>query len=141
MGTITVYSPYSGTEVKIRPQDVGKAVKDKDGKMFYVLNRPDGNGFYCAMTRAGGDRDIQKYDHMMGRLNKTQQAAYKQSQKPLAEDAGRQKKRDRQRRQGYAGPSGGGLGGLIKTVIVLGILAGVAYWLLQFGPLKGLLGS
>ena len=41
---IVVNSPYSGESVKIRDQDVGRAVKDRDGKVFYVLPRSDGSG-------------------------------------------------------------------------------------------------
>ncbi|MDX1565212.1 MAG: hypothetical protein R3236_07395 [Phycisphaeraceae bacterium] len=141
MGTITVYSPHSGTEVKIRPKDVGRAVKDKDGKMLYVLQRPDGKGFYCAMTRAGGQRDIDKYDHMIARLRKTKSASRKQSQQTLTNDPGRQQKRERQRRKGYAGPRSGGGGGLITTLIFLALLAGAAYWLFTSGPLKNIIGG
>ena len=43
---IVVNSPYSGESVKIRDQDVGRAVKDRDGKVFYVLPRSDGSGYY-----------------------------------------------------------------------------------------------
>lgn len=54
---ITVRSPYSGNAVKVRDQDVGRAVKDEEGRIFYVLPRTDGSGHYGALTRAGGTKD------------------------------------------------------------------------------------
>ncbi|MCE9590182.1 MAG: hypothetical protein K8S99_06625 [Planctomycetes bacterium] len=54
---ITVRGPYSGNPVKVRDQDAGRAVKDEEGRIFYVLPRSDGLGYYGAMTRAGGTKD------------------------------------------------------------------------------------
>lgn len=57
---ITVLSPHSGKPVKIRDQDVGRAVKDEEGRIFYALPRSDGKGHYGAITRAGGEKDEQR---------------------------------------------------------------------------------
>ena len=57
---ITVLSPHNGEPVKVRDQDVGRAVKDREGRIFYVLEKSDGTGYYGAMTRAGGDREEQR---------------------------------------------------------------------------------
>jgi len=54
---ITVYSPYNGQPVEVRDQDVGRAVKDGDGRTFYVLAKSDGTGYYGAITRMGGQKD------------------------------------------------------------------------------------
>jgi hypothetical protein len=54
---ITVYSPYNSQPVEVREQDVGRAVKDGDGRTFYVLAKSDGTGYYGAMTRMGGQKD------------------------------------------------------------------------------------
>ena len=48
---ITVDSPYSGKPVKVREQDVRRAVRDEEGRIFYVLPRPDGSGFFGSKTR------------------------------------------------------------------------------------------
>jgi len=58
---ITVLSPHDGTPVKIRDQDVGRAVRDREGRIFYVLAKSDGSGYYGAMTRAGGEKDERRY--------------------------------------------------------------------------------
>ena len=53
---ITVNSPYSGMPVKVRDQDVRRAVRDEEGRVFYVLPKSDGSGFWGSMTRAGGEK-------------------------------------------------------------------------------------
>jgi len=54
---IVVRSPYDGEQVKVRDQDAGRAVKDRQGRIFYVLPKSDGSGYYGAITRAGGSKD------------------------------------------------------------------------------------
>lgn len=54
---IIVYSPFSGRPVKVREQDVGRAVRDDQGRIFYVLRKSDGSGYYGAPTRVGGPKD------------------------------------------------------------------------------------
>lgn len=53
---ITVNSPYSGKPVKVRDQDVKRAVRDEEGRVFYVLPKSDGSGFWGSMTRVGGEK-------------------------------------------------------------------------------------
>ncbi len=55
---IFVYSPYSGAAVKIRTEDVGRSVKDPDGRIFYVVAKDNGGGYYAAKTRKGSDEDL-----------------------------------------------------------------------------------
>ena len=38
---ITIFSPHSGNQVKVRDQDAGRAVKDEEGRIFYVLPKSD----------------------------------------------------------------------------------------------------
>ena len=59
---ITVLSPHSGQPVKIRDADVGRAVRDAGGNVFYVVERPDGAGHYGARTRRGSPQDLAHYD-------------------------------------------------------------------------------
>ena len=55
--TITVPSPHSGRPVKVREQDVGRAVRDEEGRIFYVLPKRESEGYYGARTRTGSDKD------------------------------------------------------------------------------------
>ncbi|MEM6331773.1 MAG: FKBP-type peptidyl-prolyl cis-trans isomerase [Planctomycetota bacterium] len=59
---ITVLSPYSGRAVKARDQDVGRALRDEEGRIFYIVERPEGQGYYAAPTRRGSDKDLERYD-------------------------------------------------------------------------------
>lgn len=58
---ITVYSPHSGHPVKVRDQDLGRAIRDEAGRIFYVVERSDGTGYYGSLTRHGSDKDEQRY--------------------------------------------------------------------------------
>lgn len=69
---IIVNSPYSGQPVKLRDQDVGRAVRDEENRVFYVLERSDGSGYYGAMTRQGGLKDEQRYDEMAGKMQQSE---------------------------------------------------------------------
>ncbi len=57
---IVVFSPHSGRPVKVRDQDAGRAVRDEEGRIFYVLPKSDGSGHYGALTRAGGVKEEQR---------------------------------------------------------------------------------
>lgn len=116
---IIVNGPYSGQPVKVRDQDVGRAVKDEEGRVFYVLQKSDGSGYYGAMTRAGGAKDEARAAELEGKLGKRQENVHEQV-------------------LNRAGKSGGGLKKLVVLVIVLAILA-IAAWAVLMGPLKGVI--
>ena len=70
---LIVFSPHSGKPVKIRDADVGRAVRDEAGRIFYVVPRPEGRaggaggaggdgGHYAALTRHGSDKDLERYE-------------------------------------------------------------------------------
>ena len=61
---IEVNSPHSGRPVKVRDQDVGRAVRDQEGRIFYVVLRSNGQGYYGAPTRHGSPKDEQRYIDM-----------------------------------------------------------------------------
>src|SRR5690606_29595340 len=65
---IVVHSPFSGRPVKIRDEDVGRAVRDEENRIFYVLERSDGSGHYGAPTRSGNPRDEQRYDELVAKM-------------------------------------------------------------------------
>lgn len=61
---ITINSPYSGNPVKVREQDIGRALRDEEGRVFYVVERSDGKGYYSSPTRHGSEKDEQRYREM-----------------------------------------------------------------------------
>lgn len=110
---ITVLSPYSGRPVKVRDQDIERAVRDEEGRIFYVVSRPDGNGYYAAPTRKGTERDLQRYDELQ---NKTaEQAGHAEAVREAAYDATGPGRRVSPVR-------------LLVVVILLVALAAAAYW-------------
>lgn len=54
---ITVLSPFSGKPVKVRDNDAGRAVRDEENRIFYVIPKSDGTGYYGATTRAGNPKE------------------------------------------------------------------------------------
>ena len=56
--SLVVYSPYSGAAVKIRNEDIGRSVKDPDGRIFYVVANGDAGDCYAAKTRKGTPEDL-----------------------------------------------------------------------------------
>lgn len=55
-----ILSPYSGRPVKIREQDLGRALRDEQGRVFYVVEDPE-LGRYAARTRKGSPKDLERY--------------------------------------------------------------------------------
>ncbi len=86
---LTILSPYSGRPVKMRDQDVGRAIRDEEDRIFYVVPRSDGNGFYAAPTRKGSQRDEERYLKLQtgtavaaGHAREQQQAAFHDARGP-----------------------------------------------------------
>jgi len=65
---IEVYSPHSGHPVKAREEDVGRAIRDEGGRVFYVLPRLAGGGHYGSLTRAGSENEEARYDDLARRI-------------------------------------------------------------------------
>ena len=61
---LTIHSPHSGHPVKIRDEDIGRAVRDAENRIFYVVPRANGEGFYGAITRRGSPKDEERYDRL-----------------------------------------------------------------------------
>ena len=61
---LTIHSPHSGHPVKIRDEDIGRAVRDEQNKIFYVVPRASGEGYYGAITRKGSAKDEERYDRL-----------------------------------------------------------------------------
>ena len=61
---ITIRSPHNGRPVKVREQDLGRAIRDDEGHVFYVLPRAAGQGHYGSRTRQGSAAEEQHYDEV-----------------------------------------------------------------------------
>ncbi len=131
MGAIVINSPYSGRPVKVREQDIGRAVRDEEGRIFYLVQRSDGQGYYSAMTRKGSAREQEAYDAMAakGAVAKTSGAA--ESARQVHDATGRRRSSIRGKLVILA---------LIVLVIVLGLLAW-KFWIdppEQFAPKRNI---
>jgi hypothetical protein len=115
---ITVLSPFSGNPVKIRDQDLGRAVRDEAGRIFYVLEKPDGSGYYAAPTRAGGPKDFHRYAALESKTSVARDNTREQVE--AVHDATGKRR---------------GASGKLLVVIFLLILAALA-WAVTKGPLK-----
>jgi peptidylprolyl isomerase len=60
MPPVTILSPYSGRPVVVREQDLGRAIRDDQGKVFYVVEDAE-HGRYASMTRKGSPKDLERY--------------------------------------------------------------------------------
>ena len=121
MPTIEILSPFSGRPVKIRPDDVGTAVHDQEKRIFYVIQRPDGTGYYSAPSKAGGERDIARYDKYLERMSGAKKAT-KEVEKAHTQSA--KKSAD--------------TGKLIKLIVVLAVLAAAAWYAYKHHWIPGL---
>lgn len=113
---IIVNSPYSGRPVKVRDQDLGRAVRDEEGRIFYAVPRSGGKGYYGAPTRHGSPKDEQRYLEM-------------ESKEAVAADA-RVQARSIAVHDATGRPRGG-LRRVVLLVILLAVLATLGYvaWL------------
>lgn len=91
MGAITVNSPYSGRPVRVREQDIGRAVRDEENRIFYVVPRSDGKGYYSAMTRKGSAREEQAYDEMAAKSVAAKVSGATQSARQIHDATGRRR--------------------------------------------------
>lgn len=114
--SIEVRSPYSGEMVKIMPKDVGKAVKDRDGRVFYVLEDDEG-GYYPSMTRSGEGSAKAQGDHA-----RTEERMAEHHAAVAERGAGSGKRPSK---------------GYLAYMVVIGIVI-VAVWAFVYGPLQGL---
>lgn len=124
---ITINSPYSGRPVKIRDQDIGRAVRDEEDRIFYVVSRASGEGYYAAPTRKGSEKDEQRYDAMQNKMDTVQEQVTVEHQ-AVHDATGRRKRSPIMRRLILL---------LILTVIAVGGYA--AYFLSTGGTLEELL--
>jgi hypothetical protein len=122
---IIVHSPFSGRPVKIRDEDVGRAVRDEENRIFYVLERADGSGHYGAPTRSGNPRDEQRYDELVAKMKQAKASGQEQSQLQIHDARGK-----------------GRPGSLLRkfVILVLLLIIAAAAYLFFSGQLDQLLG-
>jgi hypothetical protein len=116
---ITVYSPHDGEPVTVRDKDVGRAVRDRENRIFYVLEKSDGGGYYGAMTRRGGEKEEQRALELEQKLGAQRGHVRERVAAAGAEGEGRR--------------PGSRLGLLLFAVAVVGVL-----YLVTLGPLADL---
>ncbi len=125
---IVVNSPFSGKPVKIRDQDVNRAVRDEENRIFYVLPLSTGAGYYASPTRQGGAKEEERYLSMAAKTGQMADNA-RAEQTPLVHNAAGR-------------PRSGKRGKLVILVFVV-IIAAVGYWMWnhrdqwQKGPAAG----
>ncbi len=110
---LTVYSPHSGRPVKVRDQDLGRAVRDEENRVFYVVPRSDGEGYYAALTRQGSPKDEQRYDKLEKRTAEVQDQVHQQAA-AVHDATGRKRARPVAR--------------LLSLLILLGVLLAAGYF-------------
>ena len=114
MSATIINSPYSGRPVKVREQDLGRAVRDEEGRVFYVVKRADGQGYYSAMTRKGSEREEKAYDEMAAKMAAAKASGAEQSRAQVHDATGPGRSSVR--------------GKLVIAVLALLVLALLALW-------------
>ncbi|MCC7193347.1 MAG: hypothetical protein IT444_11250 [Phycisphaeraceae bacterium] len=117
---IIVNGPFSGKPVKVRDQDVGRAVRDEEGRIFYVLPKSDGAGYYGAPTRAGGKKDEERAIQMENRHAIARGNVHEQVE-AVHDATGRRR----------------GMRGKVVVIILLAIFGGLV-WFAKWGPMGDL---
>lgn len=117
MAWFEVLGPYSGLPVRVREQDVGRAVKDEEGRVFYLMKKGVGSGYYGSTTRFGGEQEEAKYEAMLAKGEHARRVAEERHAEAVGPKAA-----------GRCGCKSGCESGCkaCKVVVVLVLLAGVA---------------
>ena len=112
---IIVHSPHDGQAVKVRDQDLERAIRDGEGRIFYAVKRSDGSGYYGALTRKGSDKDEQRYLEMLKKMQTAREVGKARSAEQIHDATGK-----------ASGP------GLMRWVLLLivAVLIATAVWYL-----------
>lgn len=86
---LIVHSPHDGQEVKVRDQDLERAIRDSEGRIFYAVKRSDGQGYYGSFTRKGSDKDEQRYLDMLEKTQRAREVGAERSAKQIHDATGR----------------------------------------------------
>lgn len=88
MAWFEVNSPHNGRPVRVRDKDVGRSVRDGDGRVFYVLERSEGDGHYSSLTRQGGPEHEATYDEMLAKESHAKNVAAVVTEKQVHDATG-----------------------------------------------------
>ena len=121
---LEILSPHNGEPVKIRTADIGRSVRDSQGRIFYVLQTSDGQNHYASLTRQGSPQAEQQYQALVSKhahiLDTGKQASAKQIHDATGPGRPWTEKITRW---------------TIRLLLLLTLLATIA-WLLTSGPFK-----
>ncbi len=118
---IEINSPHSGRPVRVRDKDIGRSVRDEDGRVFFVLPRTTGEGYYASFTRAGGADDERKYLAMLAKEEHAKATGEAITQQQIFDATGR-------RRSSWKGK---------LVILVLLLLVLLLVYLFTAGPFGG----
>ncbi|MEM6259943.1 MAG: FKBP-type peptidyl-prolyl cis-trans isomerase [Planctomycetota bacterium] len=126
MPPVTILSPYSGRPVKVREQDLGRALRDEQGRVFYVVEDPE-HGRYAARTRKGSPKDLERYREIEAGVAKLDSDADRPAANLQTHDATGSKRRN---------PIG-----LLLIVVLIAAAAALGYIYLNYPGWLGLEGT
>jgi peptidylprolyl isomerase len=118
-----VHSPHDGQEVKVRDQDLQRAIRDSEGRIFYAVKRSDGQGYYGSFTRKGSDKDEQRYLDMIEKSQHAREVGAERSAQQIHDATGRS--------------SGPGAVRWVLLLIVAALIAAVTWYLVRPDNLGG----
>jgi len=114
---LIVHSPHDGQEVKVRDQDLQRAIRDSEGRIFYAVRRSDGQGYYGSFTRKGSDKDEQRHLSMLEKTQKARETGAERSAQQVHDATGK--------------PSGSGVMRWIILWVVAALIAAVSWYLVK----------
>lgn len=114
---IIVNSPHDGNPVKVRDQDLERAIRDSEGRIFYAVKRSDGQGYYGALTRKGSDKDEKRYLEMIEKVKTARDTGKVRSDAQIHDATGKQ--------------SGPGMLAWVILLIVALVIAAVTWYFVK----------
>ena len=129
MAWMEILSPHNGKTVRVRDKDVGRSVRDGDGKIFYVLRRTnrqaqgegDSSVYFGSLTRLGGLEQEKKYDEMAAKQEQARDVGHERSQQQIHDATGSKRSNKR--------------GKFVIFALIIAMLGVVVLWLFTVGPL------
>lgn len=121
---IIVHSPHDGQPVKVRDQDLERAIRDGEGRIFYAVKRSDEQGYYGALTRKGSDKDEQRYLDMLEKMQTAREVGKQRSDEQIHDATGKASK-----------------SGAMRWIILLalaGTIAALMWYLVKTDKIPGL---
>jgi peptidylprolyl isomerase len=110
-----VHSPHDGQPVKVRDQDLQRAIRDGEGRIFYAVKRSDGQGYYGALTRKGSDKDEQRHLEMLEKMETAREVGKERSAEQIHDATGKS--------------TGPGMMRWVLLLIVAALIAAAAWYL------------